>query len=121
MQIRELLSDANTAAVVDVNARDKTGATPLIYAVQCDSADAIAALYTSGYLEMDRPDADDAAPLHYGLKEGAVIALRTLLKLGADPNLKNAAGDRPLHIAVTEGRVSDAGAAGATRYSQSLL
>lgn len=46
-----------------------------------------------------RPGIHGPTPLHVAARAGSFDAVKTLLELGAMPDLRNSAGQTPLHIA----------------------
>lgn len=98
-----LLQDAGS--LINVNAADYTGITPLIYATITESIDCINALQSTGNLNVDIADGNGCTALHHGAERGAVAALRLLMKYGADPNKTDNHGTSLLHRAVIQGKV----------------
>lgn len=82
----------------DPDARDATGATPLIVAVTFDRGAAVSALLEAG-ADVDRPNADGSTPLHVAALFGREEIVKTLLDRGADRTLRSRAGTTALDIA----------------------
>lgn len=86
-------------AKVDVNARDKSGKTPLHHAVVRCNREATAALLSAG-AEVNAIDLENNSPLHIALKVGRSDDTCQLLLLeGANPIIRNSSGQSAIDIA----------------------
>jgi ankyrin repeat protein len=83
----------------DVNKKDKTGRTPLFYAVEKQCYEVIGMLLESGANVMITDDSGDT-PLHAAVRAGDSKAAQLLIDHGADVNAKNGTGQTPVNYAV---------------------
>ncbi len=85
-------------AAGDVNARDRRGATPLMYAASVGSMDAVKMLLAAG-ADAKVKNAFDATPLMWGVTN--LEKVRLLVDAGADVNARSKQGMTPLLIAAS--------------------
>jgi len=85
----------------DVNARDRFGSTPLIFAVW-NSKDVVELLLTNG-ADVNAKDEDGNTPLHGAAGSGNIGIVELLLTNNADVNATNSDGETPLHWATGRG------------------
>lgn len=78
------------------------GFTALHFAAQQGSAASAAALIAAG-ADVDGPHPELGSPLHITIASGHEDLAKQLLDDGADPNIKDAWGITPLHLALREG------------------
>ena len=88
--LRELLKSA------DANTRDKRGTTPLMYAAENGSVDAIRAILAAG-ANVNSANDFGATTLMWGIADAEKV--RALLAAGADVKAKSKMGRTPLHMA----------------------
>ena len=94
------------------DARDKDGKSPLHFATDNGSAEAVTALLDAG-ADLDLWDRSGFTPLHRAAAQGSAEVVTALLDAGAAPNVRGETGMTPLHGAGTAGAVTallDAGA-----------
>ena len=86
----------------NIEARDKDGLTPLMYAARANNVNYINALMLNKAYAYAQDNEGNTA-LHYAAQkkdiEGKSHALRFLLRRGVDPNIRNKEGLTPLHLA----------------------
>ena len=85
----------------DVNAKDKRGTTPLMYAAAYGSVDAVKALIDAG-ADVNAKNAFDATALMWAVND--IEKVRLLLAKGADVNAKSKMGRSPLLMAASDDR-----------------
>ncbi|CAB0038616.1 unnamed protein product [Trichogramma brassicae] len=87
---------------VQVDEPDRSGNTPLYYALQRGNEHMIKWLVKNGAgpVHGDKPDQLGNTPLHHALQRGNVGTTKMLLKHGADPNSANKKGLTPLHMII---------------------
>ena len=94
------------------DARDKDGKSPLHFATDNGSAEAVTALLDAG-ADLDVWDRSGFTPLHRAAAQGSAEVVTALMDAGAAPNVRGETGMTPLHGAGTAGAVTallDAGA-----------
>jgi len=97
------LFQAALRAGADVNASDEFGQSPLMYAVAANQLGMTRRLITEGARVNDASAASWTA-LHYAARANVGEGLSlVLLAAGADPMLRNSAGDTPSAVAAREG------------------
>ena len=84
-----------------VDARDETGATPLVVAAAASQSEAAKFLISRG-ADPNAANARGDAPLHWACYRGDVLSARALLAAGADVHARGDVGNTPLHMACTE-------------------
>src|SRR5579872_432644 len=85
-------------AVADVNAKDRHGATPLMYAAAVGSPEAVKMLLAAG-ADAKIKNAFDATPLTWGATN--LEKVRLLVEAGADVNARSKQGMTPLLVAAS--------------------
>jgi ankyrin repeat protein len=83
----------------DVNKKDKTGRTPLFYAVEKQCSEVIAMLLDNGANVMITDNSGDT-PLHAAVRAGDSKTAQLLIDHGADVTAKNETGQTPVNYAV---------------------
>ena len=84
-----------------MDARDETGATPLVVAAAASQSEATKFLISRG-ADPNAANARGDAPLHWACYRGDVLSARALLAAGADVHARGDVGNTPLHMACTE-------------------
>jgi len=84
--------------LTDPNVKDNDGSTPLHFAAEINSADAIKALVATG-ADPKLIDRIGLTPIHSAADNNSRDAIEALVAAGVDPNLKDIAGLTPLHSA----------------------
>ena len=92
-----LLLDASC----DVDARDASGATPLVVAAAASRSEAAQFLLSRG-ADPNATNARGDTALHWACYRGDAAAARALLRAGADVRARGDVGNTPLHMACTE-------------------
>ncbi len=89
-------------AGININSQDYGGMTPLNLAVRQGRAEMVDRLLAAG-ADVNLPDGSKESPLHQAaaLSNVSLEILETLLKKGANPNLKNLYGATPLYSVAT--------------------
>ena len=88
--------------LVDVNAKDKYGQSPLRFAVGRDNI-ALAELLISAGADVNAKSNIGTSPLHYAADRNNVILAKYLISAGADVNAKDKWGSSPLFWAAYRG------------------
>jgi ankyrin repeat protein len=88
----------------DVNGKDNTGVSALIWAAAQGQGPAAEFLLTNG-AAVDAMTEDRSTTLHFAARNGEANVVRLLLKNGAKANAQTASGATPLHLAVKNGSV----------------
>ena len=100
-QVRADPSVATTADLTVVNGRTTTGATPLMILVQEGNRDAVWSLLLRDGVMLDAVDEQGRTALHLAAAGDDPQLVLWLLNAGANPNLKDAAGQDALTVART--------------------
>ena len=102
-----LPADDRTALdlVLDIDARNEFGKTPLMTAAQFNKLDAVKWLLANGVAVNARTDAEGLGhgrrtPLMYAAASGSMEVIRTLLEAGADPYLADTTGQSAIDYLV---------------------
>lgn len=82
--------------LVDVNSKDRSGGTPLLYAVQFGQVEVVEYLLESGAKQLF---GWQVYPIHYACEYGNLEIAKLLVKYGADVNAKTGSGSTPLYYA----------------------
>ena len=85
--------------VVDTNAKDELGRTPLHCAILSKNCTLLKLLVDHG-AQVDEPDENGACPLHYAARCCDANLMQVLLELGADPDVQDHAKKTAMHYAV---------------------
>lgn len=89
---------------LDLNKRDAYGLRPLEVAVESGNEPVVRALVAHlGAGVLNERDGSGETVAHGAARAGKAPMVRLLLELGADPSIKNNAGDVPAHAAAWEG------------------
>ena len=91
--IRSRVASALLAAGADPNARDNAGRTPLHPGFFGARMGVLVPLLAAAGADLDARDDAGRTPLHVVLRHGDVAAVRSLLRLGADPAARDSAGN----------------------------
>ena len=91
--IRSRVASALLAAGADPNARDNAGRTPLHPGFFGAKMGVLVPLLAAAGADLDARDDAGRTPLHVVLRHGDVAAVRSLLRLGADPAARDSAGN----------------------------
>ncbi|CAI5758573.1 unnamed protein product [Candida verbasci] len=87
---------------VNCRNKDKRGVTPIIRAASIGSKSVIQLLVDKGKININAKDNDGWTCLHHALSEGFGDIAIYLVKLGADPTIKNTSGELPIAVAVDD-------------------
>ena len=87
----------------DIDAKDKSGETPLFYAVRADNSDVAKFLIAKG-ANVNAKDSSGNTPLHFAPERAKNDVVELLIAKGADINAKSNNGETPLHAAIYFGR-----------------
>jgi len=82
----------------DINAKDKSGRTPLIYATIDDRLDMMATLIDNG-AKLDVQDSVGWCALHYAAQENSLGSCKLLLENNASVDIQDNHGNTPLLLA----------------------
>jgi thioredoxin-related protein len=93
---------AAVASAANLNAKDKDGRTALMFAAEAGNGEALKLLIDAG-ASMDINDFLGMVALHYAV-EAPLEITRTLIKSGADVDIRNSGGITPLMMAAGAGR-----------------
>jgi hypothetical protein len=96
----------------DVQRRDESGRRPLHYAAGVGAA--AVEMLVSGGAAVNAQDDDGTTPLHVAVERGSVTAVEALLRVGADPELRDGQG-RAAHDLLPQDPLSDDAEEGAIR------
>ena len=96
--VRQLL-----AAGADANIADIYGWTPLMRAVDSDRFEVIRVLLQNRSVRVNARDDQGETALHHAAAMGSLEIARLLIKHGADPRSKDAAGRTPASVAAVQG------------------
>ena len=88
------------------DARDKDGKSPLHFATDNGSAEAVTALLDAG-ADLDARAVNGMTPLHFAAENGHAEAVTTLLEEGVDSNVRDNDGKLPLDYAADNGQLKD--------------
>ena len=88
---------------IKLDAKDKDGFTALHWAAWSGMPQSTILLVSRGGLDLNAQENSGYTPLMLAALRGNAAAVRLLLELGADPTLKNAAGQTALDIATEKG------------------
>jgi len=86
--------------MLDINARDKSGNTPLHLAVQNNRPEIVYFLIDNG-AKVNVKKSDGQTPLHLAVQDNRLEMVSFLIANGAKLNVKNSDGDTPLYIAIS--------------------
>jgi len=92
---------------VDVNKRDESGNTPLIYACMKSARDLVKMLLDAG-ADAGLANQKSRAPLHFAAESGSAEIATLLLQAGADVNCTDVNGVTPLMLMAQNGRTDAA-------------
>ncbi|HOZ30677.1 MAG TPA: ankyrin repeat domain-containing protein [Bacteroidales bacterium] len=81
---------------IDINTKDRSGGTALLYAVQYNQYEAAKYLLENGDLQTY---GWDVYPIHYAVDNSNFEMVKLLVEHGADVNCKNGEGESPLQLA----------------------
>jgi len=84
----------------DINAKNKDGNTPLLYAILNDSTETAEQLIAQG-ADINAKNKDGYTPLHYAVSGNSKEMAELLIAKGADIDAKEKNGYTPLHYAVS--------------------
>jgi ankyrin repeat protein/beta-lactamase regulating signal transducer with metallopeptidase domain len=87
----------------DIDAKDKSGETPLFSAVRADNSDVAKFLIAKG-ANVNAKDSSGNTPLHFAPERAKNDVVELLIAKGADINAKSNNGETPLHDAIYFGR-----------------
>ncbi|KII70693.1 Transient receptor potential cation channel subfamily A member 1 [Thelohanellus kitauei] len=87
----------------NINARDKSDATPLCYAAMKRNGAALSELLEYPTVDIEAKDASWMTPLHYAAEQGCPRIARILIEHKADIKALNKFDMTPLHLACEEG------------------
>jgi len=76
----------------DVNQRDKNGRTALHYVALHGSKEIFLKLITHSDLDVNAQDKDGVTPIQVAARKNILLAVYALLKMGADPDIKDSHG-----------------------------
>lgn len=88
---------------INLNAKDNDGFTALHWAAWSGMPQSTVLLVSDGGLDLNAQENSGYTPLMLAALRGNAAAVRLLLELGADPAVKNAAGQTALDIATEKG------------------
>lgn len=89
----------------EVEARNSSGQTPLLYSAYAGFRRAVELLLEKG-ASFRYQDRNGRTPLHYAAREGQAAVVELLLSKGADPALKDGQGLTPLEYAAQRNRLA---------------
>lgn len=92
---------------VDVNKRDESGNTPLIYACMKNARDLVKMLLDNG-ADVNLGNQQDCLPLHFAAEAGSPEIIELLTGAGADVNCMDRNGRTPLMVMARHGRTDAA-------------
>ncbi|MEG4173133.1 MULTISPECIES: ankyrin repeat domain-containing protein [unclassified Microcoleus] len=92
-----------TLLMLDINARDQYGDTPLHLAVQNNRPEIVSLLIANG-AKVNVENASGNTPLHLAVQNNRPEIVSFLIANGAKVNVENASGNTPLHLAVQNNR-----------------
>lgn len=95
-------ADLTDNVEIQVNARLKSGDTPLHWMATLGDAIAIEVLIQFG-ADVNARNMLGNTPLHYAVKSRQVAAVKALLSVGSDCAARNLEGKTPLDVALVEG------------------
>jgi tankyrase len=102
----QLLTRSVAMPGVKLEVTDRSGSTPLHYAVRYGQKEAVAFLIQAG-ASLDARDAWGSMPLHVAASEGQSEALKLLLDAGSDIRAVDNAGNSALHLTAARSWGSD--------------
>lgn len=90
----------------DATAKDNTGKTPILYAMQNDAPELVAALAKANPISVNLPDPNGNTPLILAAQRGFLKQTKNLLAGGANPDYRNpSSGLSALAAAAAEGHI----------------
>lgn len=92
---------------VDVNKRDESGNTPLIYACMKNARDLVKMLLDNG-ADANLGNQQERMPLHFAAETGSPEIIALLTAAGADVNCADSGGSTPLMVMAQHGRTDAA-------------
>lgn len=92
---------------VDVNKRDESGNTPLIYACMKNARDLVKMLLDNG-ADVNLGNQQDCMPIHFAAETGSPEIIELLTGAGADVNCTDRNGRTPLMVMARHGRTDAA-------------
>lgn len=99
-KIKELIDSG-----VDVNGKDKQGATPLFYSIEKDNKEIVTILLNNGAIINAIKDASGSTPIHYAVNKGNEEIINLLINARADINEGSGFG-APIFYAIEKGRAN---------------
>ena len=92
---------------VDVNKRDESGNTPLIYACMKNARDLVKMLLDNG-ADVNLGNQRDRMPLHFAAETGSFEIIALLIGAGAEVNCADMNGITPLMVMARQGKTDAA-------------